>query len=103
MDEKQFYTYKNGEKAKRCKKCLTKNIDIFDPNTFLWLLEKFNIPYSEQDWNIVRDMVYARDPYKMNGMTVFSKYLAKMKLPAFKLFSWADSERFNFNLKQEDK
>lgn len=97
MDEKQFYTYKNGEKAELCKPCMTMHIDNFDSNTFLWLLEKFDVPYIEGEWNVLRDKAYARDPLKMNGMSVFGKYLSKMKLKQWNKYSWADTE----TLKQE--
>lgn len=45
MDENQFFTYKDGSKTELCKKCLTMHIDNFDPETFLWLLEKMDVPY----------------------------------------------------------
>ena len=80
MDEINFYTYKNGKKTELCKKCLTMHINNFEPNTFLWALEKMDVPYVPEEWNILRDKAYAKDPYKMNGMSVFGKYLSKMRL-----------------------
>jgi hypothetical protein len=93
MNENQFYTYKNQEKVELCKKCLTMHIDNFDPNTFLWLLEKMDVPYIPSEWNTLRDRAYAKDPNKMNGMSVFGKYLSKMKLKQWKEYGWADTER----------
>lgn len=93
MDEKQFYTYKDGTKTEMCKKCLTAHIDNFDESTFLWLLEKMDVPYVPQEWNVLRDRAYAKDPRKMNGMTVFGKYLSKMKLKQWRDFGWADNEK----------
>lgn len=93
MEEANFYTYKDGRKTEMCKKCLTLHIDNFDPNTFLWLLEKMDVPYIEEEWNVLRDKAFAKDPYKMNGMSVFGKYLSKMKLKQWKEFTWADTER----------
>lgn len=98
LDEGQFYTYKNGTKTELCKKCLTMHIDNFDESTYLWLLEKMDVPYLPSEWNSLRDKAYAKDPEKMNGMSVFGKYLSKMKLkqwtnPETKaLYGWADSE-----------
>lgn len=92
MDSTQFYTYKDGTKTELCKKCLTAHIDNFDPSTFLWLLEKMDVPYVPEEWNILRDKAFAKDPYKMNGMSVFGKYLSKMKLKQWKDKTWADSE-----------
>lgn len=93
MDEKQFYTYKNGNKTELCKKCLTMHIDNFNPDTFLWLLKKMDVPYVPSEWNVLRDRAYAKDPNKMNGMSVFGKYLSKMKLKQWKDYGWEDSER----------
>ena len=93
MDENNFYTYKDGRKTELCKKCLTAHIDNFDPNTFLWLLEKMDVPYIPEEWNVLRDREYAKDPFKMNGMSVFGRYLSKMKLKQWKQYGWADSEK----------
>ena len=99
MAETNFYTYKDGTKCELCKPCLTMHINNYEPDTFLWLLEKFDVPYIEGEWNILRDRAYQKDPYKMNGMSVFGKYLSKMKLKQWKEYSWADTER----LKQEEE
>lgn len=93
MDENNFYTYKDGHKTELCKKCLTMHINNFDPSTFLWLLEKMDVPYIPEEWNILRDRAYSKDPLKMNGMSVFGKYLSKMKLKQWKDYGWADTER----------
>ena len=92
MADTNFYTYKDGTKCELCKACLTLHINNFEPDTFLWLLEKFDVPYIPAEWNILRDRAYAKDPYKMNGMSVFGKYISKMKLKQWKNFSYADSE-----------
>ena len=94
MDEEQFYTYKNGSKTELCKKCLTMHIDNFDPETFLWILQKMDVPYIEEEWNVLRDRAYAKDPKKLNGMSVFGKYISKMKLKQWKKYTWADTEKF---------
>lgn len=95
MDETNFYTYKDGRKTEMCKKCLTMHIDNFNPDTFLWLLEKMDVPYVETEWNVLRDRAYAKDPSKMNGMSVFGKYLSKMKLKQWKQYGWKDTEELN--------
>lgn len=93
LDEGQFYTYKDGTKTELCKKCLTMHIDNFDESTFLWLLEKMDVPYVPAEWNSLRDKAYSKDPEKINGMSVFGKYLSKMKLKQWKDYCWADSEK----------
>ena len=98
MDDTNFYTYKNGQKFEQCKNCLTMHVDNYDESTFLWILEKADFPYIPQEWNILRDRAYAKNPQKMNGMSVVGKYLSKMKLKQWKNYSWADSQRL-----QEEK
>ena len=96
MDEGQFYTYKDGRKTELCKKCLTLHINNFDESTFVWLLEKMDVPYVPEEWIVLRDKAMAKandDPRKLNGMSVFGKYLSKMKLKQWKDYGWADTER----------
>lgn len=100
--EEAFYKLRSGERADMCKQCLTLHVDNFDPNTFLWLLEKFDIPYIEVQWNVLRDREYAKNPLKMNGMTVFGKYLSKMKLKQWMPYHWSDSEELNERNKAAD-
>ena len=71
MADSNFYTYKDGSKCELCKACLTMHINNWEPDTFLWLLEKFDVPYIEAEWNVLRDRAYQKDPYKMTGMSVF--------------------------------
>mgnify|MGYP006989950943 FL=1 len=91
-EDTQFYTYKNGEKTEMCKKCLTMHIDNWDPSTYLWLLEKMDVPYVPVEWDVLRDRAFAKNP-NLNGMSVFGKYLSKMKLKQWKNYGWADSDR----------
>lgn len=92
MTEDNFYTYKNGEKVDICKKCLTMHVDNFDPDTFLWILEKMDVPYVEEEWNVLRDRAFEKDPAKMNGMSVMGKYLSKMRLKKWKDYGWKDND-----------
>lgn len=101
MAQTNFYTYKDGNKCELCKSCLTMHVNNFEPETFLWLLEKFDVPYIEAEWNTLRDRAYAKDPYKMNGMSVFGKYLSKMKLKQWKEYSWADTERLKHKAEED--
>lgn len=103
MSETNFYTYKDGTKCELCKKCLTLHVNNFEPDTFLWLLEKFDVPYIPAEWNVLRDRAYEKDPYKMNGMSVFGKYLSKMKLKQWNTKTWADSEELQKEAEEKAK
>lgn len=96
LREVEFYKSRQGVLHKFCKKCLTMHIDNFDPTTFLWILEDLDFPYIEVEWNITRDKIYnEKGPDGMTGMSVFGKYISKMKLKQNKAYGWADSEKLN--------
>lgn len=103
MADTNFYQYKNGTKAELCKSCLTAHINNFEPETFLWLLEKFDVPYVEAEWNVLRDRAYAKDPIKFGPMSVFGKYLSKMKLKQWMKYNWADTEMLKKKAEEEAK
>jgi hypothetical protein len=55
-----------------------------------------DVPYVPEEWNVLRDKAMAKvndDPRKLNGMSVFGKYLSKMKLKQWKEYGWADTEK----------
>lgn len=93
MDEGQFYTYKDGRKTELCKKCLTMHLNAYEPETFLWLLEKMDVPYVPAEWQVLVDKAYAKDPLKFSSMAVFGKYLSKMKLKQWKDYGWEDGPK----------
>ena len=102
MQDINFYSYKNGEKFQLCKPCLTMHVDNFKQQTYLWILEKADVPYIPEEWNILRDRAYAKNPQKMNGMSVVGKYLSKMKLKQWKNYCWADSEKLQEKRRLQD-
>ena len=73
MDDRNFYRYKDGSFTDMCKKCLTMHINNFQPDTFLWLLEKMDVPYVPNEWNVIRDREYERNPDKATGGSVFGR------------------------------
>ena len=97
MDEEaQFYLRKNGTRMDLCKKCLTMHINNYEPETFLWILKDMDLPYIPEEWNVLRDRAFenARQKGKaLDGMSVFGKYLSKMKLKQWKPYGWEDSEK----------
>ena len=102
LESTMFYTYKNGEKTELCKKCLTAHVDAFNEETFLWLLEKMDLPYIPAEWNILRDKDYnKKGPTKFDSTAVFGKYLSKMKLKQWSEYGWADGERLREEAEQK--
>lgn len=103
MEDTNFYTFKNGEKIGKCKNCLTMHVDNFAPESFLWILQEMDVPYIPEEWNILRDKAYAKNPQKMNGMSVIGKYLSKMRLKQWKKYSWKDSQYLQQERRKRDQ
>lgn len=97
-----FYTYRDGTKTEMCKSCLTLHVNNFQPETFLWILEKMDVPYVPSEWNVLRDRDYAKDPNKIGGAAVLGKYLAKMRLSQYNKYHWADSEELQKKEEEEN-
>ncbi len=103
LKDTEFQQDGTGEKMDMCKKCITMHIDNFDPETFLWLLEKADVPYIPSEWNSLRDKAYEKNPDKINGMSVFGKYLSKMKLKQWREYSYKDSASLQEKEKEEEQ
>lgn len=99
--EDNFYKYKDGSPYHLCKNCMCKDIDDFNPLTFIEYCQIFNIPYIESEW---RDLVnlnlraacQSKKLYREKGYgTVFGQYLTKMKLKSFFNYKFEDSAKLN--------
>ena len=62
-----------------------------------------DVPYIPTEWNVLRDRAFAKDPYKMNGMSVIGKYLAKMKLKQWNEYGYADTQKIQEQLAAEQQ
>lgn len=81
MEEAKFYKKHDGSFTELCKKCLTLHVDVFDESTFLWLLEKLDVPYVPQEWNKVINGKLTKYPNRaLDHSAVFGSYLARTKL-----------------------
>ena len=98
MDEDQFYQsyridrYPKDGKLLECKKCITRHVDNWDPETYKWILEEIDVPYIPDEWNNLLQR-YGTDRKKLTGMTILGRYLSKMKLNQYREYRWEDTER----------
>lgn len=99
---KNFYTYKDGSKCELCKSCLTMHVDNTDPETYEWILKKFDVPFMPSEWNVLYERAYAKDPYKITCSSILGKYLAKMRLARYKDYTYADTERLAEEKKRKE-
>ena len=90
-----YYKYKDGSIPKLCKDCQTSQINSYDPETFLYLLKEFDVPYIKVEWDALLEKAYNKNPRKVNGSSVFGRYLGKMRLVQWRNYTYADSDRLN--------
>lgn len=86
-----FFAYKSGEKDDICKACLLEHVDNGDPDTFLWILERYDIPYVERIWVSLSNRIYADNPGHFNQSSVIGKYMRNMKMTQYRRFGFNDS------------
>ena len=120
MADVKFYKYRDGTRCELCKSCLTMHINNYEEDTYLWIMEKFDVPYIPAEWKKKReaefekaynkvlaggvDMEKARTAaYNMTkgNSAVFGKYLSGMKLKQHKDERWADTERLKFEAEKQ--
>lgn len=78
-----------------CKDCLCGNVDVTDPDTFLWILEEFDVPYIKATWSNTANKLFLSDPNKYNAKNVMGRYLRTMNITQYKDLHYADTERCN--------
>lgn len=99
-----FYKMKDGSRCDMCKTCLTMHIDNRKPDTFLWILEKFDVPYIEDIWVRQSNTAYMKDPAKFGPMSVIGTYMRTMNMAQYREYCYADSDKLNFeNLKNREE
>ena len=89
---------KNNGYMNICKKCITMNVDNWDADTYLPILQEADVPYIPRVWNKLLK-TYCQDPAKVNGMTVIGRYLGAMRMAQYKKYRWNDTE---YLMKVED-
>lgn len=76
-----------------CKKCLTMTVDNKNPSTFLWILQKLDVPYVPQQWDNL--LAKYNVPGKvMTGSTILGRYLSKMRLGKWGKLRFNDTEKY---------
>lgn len=103
--ETEFFKYRDGTRCDLCKTCLTMYIDNYKPETFLWILEKFDIPYIEDVWVKLTNKIYLKNPAKFGPSSVIGQYLRTVKnMAQYSDTCFADSDRINYeNQKEKEK
>lgn len=89
MHINEFYVSKDLERFPPdgridvCKKCLTMHVNNWEPDTFMDILEKLDIPYVKQQWDALLER-YGSDPNKpLKGTSILGRYISTMKLSQY--------------------
>lgn len=93
---KEFYSSNNLEKypdgkLNVCKKMVTMNVDNWNPETFLPILQECDVPYIPKIWNN-KLATYGKDRSKVSGMTIIGRYLSTMKIKPNDKWRWKDTQ-----------
>lgn len=86
-----FFKRKDGTEYPIPKEEVCKNIDVYNYETFDYLLKELDIPWIPKYWD--REIQYALDHGRPLS-SVFRKYYARLWLLAYRPFGYADSDRF---------
>lgn len=102
--EKEFFKMKSGDRIDICKECLLMHIQNDKPETFLWILEKFDIPYIEKKWVEIANKMYMKNPGKYGSpahVPSLGTYVRSMNMTQYVDYCYADSDRLNFQDEKE--
>lgn len=101
LPESSFYVLKNGYIDNLCKKCRCKGCSDDKPWTFFPIMSYYDIPYIEKEWlELMKRQIKRTISDNGQYISVFGKYLSKMKLCSFKNAGFKDSTKFNNNFQE---
>ena len=67
------------------------NVDNWNPDTFLPILQECDVPYIPKIWNN-KLATYGKDKSKVSGMTIIGRYLSTMKIKPNDKWRWKDTQ-----------
>lgn len=99
-DVRYFWKRRDGSMVDMCVTCLTKDVDIKKPETFLPILKELDRPYVETLWVQMVRRQYQKDPDRFNAQKVLGNYIKSMSLVKYSKYGFADSVKFAEEAKQ---
>lgn len=106
MNDNQFYTSYNTEKypdglLNTCKRCITLQVDNWDPDTFTPILQEIDVPYIKRWWDEALQKELDKGS-KIGPMTILGRYMSKMRLKQYKQYRWKDTEQILAELRERN-
>lgn len=91
-----FWKRRDKTLLDECKDCVSKDIDVQKPSTFLHVLEEIDIPFDEECWINICKAKFAKDPEKFNPQAVLGTYIRTcLNLPKYNGMCYADTVKLN--------
>ena len=94
-NETEFFKMKGGERCDMCKYCLTMYVDNRRPDTFKWILKKFDMPYIEKKWIEMANKKYLQNPAQFGPMSVIGTYMRTMNMDQYAKYGYEDTDYLN--------
>mgnify|MGYP006878130809 CR=1 FL=1 len=94
-NETEFFKMKGGERCDMCKSCLTMYVDNRRPDTFKWILKKFDMPYIEKKWIEMANKRYLQNPAQFGPMSVIGTYMRTMNMDQYAKYGYEDTDYLN--------
>lgn len=91
LKETEFFKMKTGERHRFCKDCLTQYIDNRNPETFLWILKEFDVPYIKEIWVKQTNEAYLKNPGKFGPKSVIGGYMRTLNMKQYESIHYEHS------------
>lgn len=93
---REFWKRKDKTVVDTCKECLSRDIDVQKPSTFLPILKDIDIPFDESCWINMCKAKYAKDPERFNAQSVIGTYIRScLNLTKYQNMTYADTVKLN--------
>lgn len=81
-----------GKTMDICKDCVYSGCDNLRPESFKWVLERFDVPFLRDKWIEQTARAYFKDPKKFSSRSVIGTYIRTMGMKQYVDYGFADSE-----------
>ena len=84
-----------------CKECIYSGCDNMRPESFKWILQRYNIPFVRDKWIEQTARAYFKDPKKFSSKSVIGTYIRTMGMKQYENYGFIDSEQLSLWYQEE--
>ena len=93
---KKYFSFKDKTLSDKTKKEQLQGKNPFNPNDYIDLFIKYDIPIIYSEWYyLLRRIIERSNNWKKDIHFIFGRYLAKMKLLGYRNFTYQDTKELN--------